>query len=295
MRKSLKKIVAAFTASSLALALAVGILPGVAEAVECSDAGKKAAKAELNVDTPEYHAYFGYQQQGTWTFRNAWYDPGAGLDGTFSSGVGDYNTLMTDGGNQVIEGPVITDAIIKGNGTYSVSLTNINGAIPADDGATNITSLIFVSTDIPSSAIGTINFSDFKLIVDGAEIPLPGGEPYVDADAEELGLYQFDVVNTYHKEAYTSPSILATNNSIEIQFTVSGFNVDDPDAVIAEPTEAPTEEPASSDAGSAASSGVDDKSDSDEEGSSNTTTIIIVVVAAIVVIGGVVLVMRKKK
>ena len=34
MRKSLKKIVAAFTASSLALALAVGILPGVAEAVE---------------------------------------------------------------------------------------------------------------------------------------------------------------------------------------------------------------------------------------------------------------------
>ena len=135
----------------------------------------------------------------------------------------------------------------------------------------------------------------FKLIVDGAEIPLPGGEPYVDADAEELGLYQFDVVNTYHKEAYTSPSILATNNSIEIQFTVSGFNVDDPDAVIAEPTEAPTEEPASSDAGSAASSGADDKSDSDEEGSSNTTTIIIVVVAAIVVIGGVVLVMRKKK
>ena len=40
---------AAFTASSLALALAVGILPGVAEAVECSDAGKKAAKAELKI------------------------------------------------------------------------------------------------------------------------------------------------------------------------------------------------------------------------------------------------------
>ena len=112
MRKSLKKIVAVFAASSLALALAVGILPGVAEAVECSDAGKKAAKAELNVDTPEYHAYFGYQQQGTWTFRNAWYDPGAGLDGTFSSGVGDYNTLMTDGGNAVFDGPFITDAII---------------------------------------------------------------------------------------------------------------------------------------------------------------------------------------
>lgn len=295
MRKSLRKLIAGVATCSLALALAAGIMPNVAEAVDCSKAGKKAAKAELNLDTPEYHAYFGFQQTGSWTYRDAWYNPASGLDGT-SLSTGDYNTLFTDGGNATVDGVTITDAVIKGNGTYSVSMTGLNGALPADDGADIKTSLVYVSTDIPSSAIGTLSFTDVKLLVDGAEIALPSPEPYVNADAQELGLYQFDLVNTYHKEAYTSPSVLATNNSIEIQFTVSGFNVDDPDAVIAEPTEAPTEEPASSDAGSTASSGTDDKSsDSDEEGSSNTTTIVIVVIVAVVVIGGVILVMRKKK
>ena len=298
MRKSLRKLIAGVETCSLALALAAGIMPNVAEAVDCSKAGKKAAKAELNLDTPEYHAYFGFQQTGSWTYRDAWYNPASGLDGT-SLSTGDYNTLFTDGGNATIDGVTITDAVIKGNGTYSVSVTGLNGAIPADDGADIKTSLVYVSTDIPSGAIGTLNFTDVKLIVDGAEIALPSPEPYVNADAQELGLYQFDLVNTYHPEAYTSPSILAMNDSVEIQFTVSGFNTDDPDAVLAEPTEEPTQEPATSDDSSATSDTENNAGsstdNSKEDSSSSTTTIVIVVVVIVVIAGAAFFLMKKKK
>ncbi len=294
MRKSLRKLIAGVATCSLALALAAGIMPNVAEAVDCSKAGKKAAKAELNLDTPEYHAYFGFQQTGSWTYRDAWYNPASGLDGT-SLSTGDYNTLFTDGGNATIDGVTITDAVIKGNGTYSVSVTGLNGAIPADDGADIKTSLVYVSTDIPSSAIGTLNFTDVKLIVDGAEIALPSPEPYVNADAQELGLYQFDLVNTYHPEAYTSPSILAINDSVEIQFTVSGFNTDDPDAVLAEPTEEPTEEPSQEPATSDTENNAGSSTDSSKEDSSSSTTTIVIVVVVIVVIAGAAFFLMKKK
>ncbi len=294
MRKSLRKLIAGVATCSLALALAAGIMPNVAEAVDCSKAGKKAAKAELNLDTPEYHAYFGFQQTGSWTYRDAWYNPASGLDGT-SLSTGDYNTLFTDGGNATIDGVTITDAVIKGNGTYSVSVTGLNGAIPADDGADIKTSLVYVSTDIPSGAIGTLNFTDVKLIVDGAEIALPSPEPYVNADAQELGLYQFDLVNTYHPEAYTSPSILAINDSVEIQFTVSGFNTDDPDAVLAEPTEEPTEEPSQEPATSDTENNAGSSTDSSKEDSSSSTTTIVIVVVVIVVIAGAAFFLMKKK
>lgn len=299
MRKSLRKLIAGVATCSLALALAAGIMPNVAEAVDCSKAGKKAAKAELNLDTPEYHAYFGFQQTGSWTYRDAWYNPASGLDGT-SLSTGDYNNLFTDGGNAVVDGVTITDAIIKGNGTYSVSMTGLNGAIPADDGADIKTSLVYVSTDIPSSAIGTLSFTDVKLIVDGNEIALPSPEPYVNADAQELGLYQFDLVNTYHPEAYTSPSILAMNDSVEIQFTVSGFNADDPDAVVAEPTEEPaeepTEEPATSDTATSDTDNTGSSTDNNKEDSgSSTTTAVIVVVVIVVIAGAAFFLMKKKK
>ncbi len=297
MRKSLRKLIAGVATCSLALALAAGIMPNVAEAVDCSKAGKKAAKAELNLDTPEYHAYFGFQQTGSWTYRDTWYNPASGLNGTSLSN-GDYNTLFTDGGNGTIDSVTITDAVIKGNGTYSVGMSGINGAIPADDGADIKTSLLYVSTDIPSGAIGTLSFTDVKLIVDGAEIALPSPEPYVNADAQELGLYQFDLVNTYHPEAYTSPSILAMNDSVEIQFTVSGFNTDDPDAVLAEPTEEPTQEPATSDDSSTKSdteNNTDSSTDSSKEDSSSSTTTIVIVVVVIVVIAGAAFFLMKKK
>lgn len=292
MKKSLRKLVASAAACTLALALAAGIIPGIAEAaVDCSKAGKKAAKAEVNLDTPEYHAYFGFQQTGSWTYRDAWYNPASGLDGKFEDG--DYNTLFTDGGNAKIDGPVITDAVIKGNGTYTVSLTGIGGQLPADDGGETKTSMVYVSTDMPSAITDSVTFSDVKLIIDGNEIPL-AGEPYVNADAQENGLYQFDLVNTYHPEAYTSPSIVSINDSIEIQFTVSGFNVDDPDASVTAATEEPTEAPATSDnASSGTNTGEVDKSSDD--GGSSSTTIVIVVIVAVVVIAGAVVVLRKKK
>lgn len=287
MRRSLRKLAATAAACTLALTLAVGAVPNAAKAgVQCSDAGKKAGKAEINLDTPEYHAYFGFQQTGSWTFRDGWYNPSSGLDGTGFSGDNTYNDFITDGGNEKVEGATVTDAVIKGNGTYRVAVEGIGGILPDDDGVETITKLIFVSTDMPYSAKDTVKFSDIKLLIDGNEVTIPE-EPFYNIDAQEWGIYQFDIVNLYQNEGYVSPSVLTPKDSVEIQFTVSGFNVDDPDAVIAEPTEEPTEAPASSDANTT-------DSDSEDEGS-NSTTVVVIVIVAVVVIGGVILVLRKKK
>lgn len=287
MRRSLRKLAATAAACTLALTLAVGAVPNAAKAgVQCSDAGKKAGKAEINLDTPEYHAYFGFQQTGSWTFRDAWYNPSSGLDGTGFSGDNTYNDFITDGGNEKVEGATVTDAVIKGNGTYRVAVEGIGGILPDDDGVETITKLIYVSTDMPYSAKDTVKFSDIKLLIDGNEVTIPE-EPFYNLDAQEWGIYQFDIVNVYQTEGYASPSVLTPKDSVEIQFTVSGFNVDDPDAVIAEPTEEPTEAPASSEANTT-------DSDSEDEGS-NSTTVVVIVIVAVVVIGGVILVLRKKK
>lgn len=282
MRKTLKKVIATVAAGTLAFALAAGVAPTTADAaVECSKAGKKAGKAEVNLDGT-YHAYFGFQQTDSWTFRNAWYEPTLGMDGDSLKEPATYDQVLTtlNVSDAIPVGGTVADAEIKGNGTYTVGVTGLDVSGMVQD-ATKF-SLIFASTDIPSKAIddGTITISDVKLSIDGSESW--SGDPYVNADAKEWGLYQFDVINTYQQDGYTSPTILMPTDSIEITFTVSGFNYDNPDAVEAE--EAPAEEPA---AGAAT-----EEADDSEGGSAMP---IVIAVVAVVVIAGVVIVVKKKR
>ena len=114
------------------------------------------------------------------------------------------------------------------------------------------------------------------------------GEPFVNVDAQNLGLLEMDVVNTYQKEGYETPSVTLPQGSIEITFTVSGFNYDNPDAV------ATTDETTTSDGADDSTAAVDEAATNESSGVSGGVVAIIVIVV-IVVIAGVVIVIRKKK
>ena len=79
MRKSLRKVAATLSALTLALAVTATAVPADVSAAT-SKAGKKAAKAEFDADGT-YHAYFGFQEKGSWIFRDEWYSDTLGIDG----------------------------------------------------------------------------------------------------------------------------------------------------------------------------------------------------------------------
>ena len=289
MRKSLKKIAATLAACAMALTMAATVVPTDA-AAETSKAGKKAAKADFNADGT-YHAYFGFQQTGSWIFRDEWYSDTLGIDGSSFKDTDinfDNGTLFKSDTNGItaVDGTVVTDAEITGNGTYTVSVEGLSGVLATD--TESKCSMVYVDTDIPWSAKDNpVTISDVKLTVDGRDVSLPSDiffpSEYIDAS----GLLRFDVVNSYQAdkgEYAESPDIMVPGDSIKVTFTISGFNNDNPDAV-----EAPAEdEGATSDA--AATSEVTAES---ESSSSPIVPIVIVVVVVVVIVVAVVVVKKK--
>lgn len=283
----LRKITSALAASTLALALAVTAVPNAASAATVlSKEGKKAAKAEFNPDNT-YHAYFGLQQTETWIFRDEWYSETLGMTGTdLGEGNSFEGTLFQNGddGAVPIEGAMVTDAEITGNGVYTVGVEGLDGCLTQNTDA--VLSMIYVDTDVPVAAKDTFKISDVKLVMDDKTQTLPE-ELFYNAESEDnAGLIRFDPVNTYQKdqgEYPDCPSVITPSNSIKITFTVSGLSKDNPDAVEATPTPAPK-----ADADS-------DDSDKDDSKSSVNVPLVAGIVVAVVVIAGVVVVVTKKK
>lgn len=284
MRKTFKKLASAVMISALALTTAATLVPSDASAgVLCSDAGKKAGKAEVD-PAGTYHAYFGLQQDTTWIFRNSWFDPTLGLEGTDLEDPALYNNLLRSGDNGVetIEGVTVTDAEIKGNGTYTIGVEGLNGCLTENPDAKM--TLVYMSTDIPFSGKDTIKISDVKVKYDDKTQTIPE-QLYENLDAQEHGLYELDVVNTYalgSGDYAASPSLVTPTNSIKITFTVSGMTNDNPDAVEETPTPAPKADKA-------------DSEDKDDESGISTPVVVGIVVAAVVVIAGVAVVVTRKK
>ena len=288
MRKSLRKVAATLSALTLALAVTATAVPTDVSAAT-SKAGKKAAKAAFDADGT-YHAYFGIQETGTWIFRDEWYSDTLGIDGkdmkkanlTFDNG-----TLFQSGtdGVTAIEGTQVQDVEIKGNGTYTVGVSNLNNALDTKGDAETKISMIYVDTDIPMTAKDNpVTISDVKLTCDGKEISLPS-EPFFPSEyTDESGLLRFDAMNSYQKdkgEYADSPDItVVPTDSIQITFTVSGFNSDNPDAV------APAD-----DASSAANTTSDASTTSSKKSSPVVPIVIVVVVVAVVAV----VVVKKKK
>lgn len=286
MRKSMKKVAASIIAGTMAVAFAFGAVPNVASAgVQCSEEGKTAGKAAFNPDG-EYHAYFQFQQKDTWIFRNSWFEPTLGLTGTeFKEGQSfDKILVSNDEGPAYIEG-TITDAVIDGNGTYTVKVEGMDVS-KLDQDASKVT-MFGVSTDIPVAAIddGTLKISDVSWAIDGKTKGTV--EPYLNADAKEWGLYEFDIVNTYQSDGYTSASMmLPFDGDMSITFTVSGMSKDSETAKAAAKEEKKDDATSSTDA-------TDTEEDSDS--GISTPAAVGIAVAAVVVIAGVVVVVTKKK
>lgn len=287
MRKALKRVAATLAACTMAFALAASVVPNTADAsgVDCSKAGKKAGKAELDLDGT-YHAYFVFQQTDSWVFRNTWFEKTLGLDGTELKGDATFDQMLTtlEVADAIPVGGTVVDAEIKGNGTYKVGVTGFDTS-KLDPDAAKI-SLIGVSTDIPVSAVddGTITFSDVRLDIDGTP-KFDGEQPFENLDAKDWGLYQFDIVNTYQNEGYQSPNLLLPNDSVEITFTVSGFNSDNPDAV----------ESTGEDTTAAGDSASGSTSSASSDGGSSTTAVVVVVIVVIIIAAVAVVIVKKKK
>ena len=222
----------------------------------------------------KYNAYIGIQTPN-WSFRNAYDDPSYGL-GT------DYFNQITgwDADNNAITIPgTITDAVIEGNGTYTVSVTGLSFP-DGEFSSQEYLNLIFISTDIPNS--GEITFSDVELKIDGKSVDLPNG-PILDPDSKEVT--KILLQNIWNNDCKEIGYYAVPMTDISITFTVSGFAYDKAaeEAAPAETEEAPAET----------------TSAPAEEKSSNTGLIIGIVVAvvvvAVVVVAGVVVSKKKKE
>lgn len=155
-----------------------------------------------------YHAYLGVQTNPSWIFRNGW------NDASFGKTYENFDKLSKDGAPADIAG-TFTDVDITGDGTYKVSLT---GADLSDE---ELFSLLFVSTDIPADS--GVSITNVKVIIDGQEkytfaegyIPEDTGE-YIQVQARNI--WNDDLGKEDGLFAYTMP-----NDSVEMEFTVSGL------------------------------------------------------------------------
>ena len=246
-----------------------------------SDAPEEEAPAASVDFGGTYNAYIGFQTP-KYSFRNAWDDGSYGRD---VDGDMDYFNQVTgwDGNDAVVLPGTLTDAVIAGNGTYTVSVDGLS--FPDGEFADQeYMNLIFLSTDIPNT--GEITISDVQLKVNGSSVDLMNG-PIVSPDSE---LYlNMLLQNIWNDEVGEIGYYQVPPTSMSITFTVSGFNYD-AEAQAEEPTEAP----ASADTSDTAPAETTTSNDT-EESSSNVVLIVVIVVVVVVVAAGAGIVVAKKK
>ena len=241
---------------------------------------------EVDLDNPDYNAYCCIQTP-KYSFRNEWNEANYGLEG--SSGA-DYFKVHAWADGELVDMPGdITDAKIDGNGTYTVKIENLEFADDEWAEAEKM-NLIFVSTDIPLN--GGITISDVVLKIDGNEVSHNGAD---NTDSEE-DEYLFYTIQSLWSE---DPAIVDIGyypvpfSTIEITFTVSGFNKDSEQAV--EETEPATEEAVDSNNSNTDDKKADTKKDSKSDESSSTGLVVAGVVVAIAAVVALVFVALKKK
>lgn len=178
-----------------------------------------------------YNAYLGIQS-ASYTFRNAWNDTTYGKGVAAEDGTNYFDHLTGwDGPTATNNGGTFTDAVITGDGTYTVSLTG-----DFNFGADETLNLLFVSTDMPLDCGAKI--TDVKVKIDGST-KYTFDEAYLNPDDKTyvspmmINIWNDDLGKTDGLFGYTMPS-----SSVEIEFTVSGLG-DGAAAPAAEETAAP--------------------------------------------------------
>ena len=268
-----------WTADQLAGVQSVEVTFTVSDYGKNAEAGEAATGNGEFDPNGEFNAYFGVQT-AAYSFRNAWND-------SYGLGTPEWNQITGWNGNdEVVRTGTITDAVIKGNGTYTVSLTGVDFA---DDAET--LNLLFLSTDIPLDK--GVEISDITVRMGGKKV-YEFEESYQDPDTKDY--IKTLLINTYNDAfkadnefAYT----LSAGMDIEITFTVSGLAYDNPDAVPSGDT-TPVETTAASTTQAASQATTTAGADAASQGGVSVG-VIIAIVAAVVVVAAIVVVAVKKK
>ena len=277
MKKNIKKLTALLLTATLALS-AFSVSPAQA-------AKKKKAAFDPN---GKYHATLGIQ-----TCTNLWLTHMGYYEKSQNSY---YNTENADKlmykdketNKDTAATGTLTNTEIAGNGTYTVKLEGLDSMNETD------ISQLHIATDIPLN--DKVKFTDVKASINGKEIlsfdeGVPENEePYLQGGMVILLLNHWRAELVKEVAAKGLPESVESgwkllqgtgNESVEITFTVSGFDYDNPDAVAADET------PASD---TQTSSGETDNS------SDNSAVPVLPIAAAVIiliVIGGVIIVRRK--
>mgnify|MGYP004460257651 FL=1 len=268
-----------WTADQLAGVQSVEVTFTVSDYGKNAEAGEAATGNGEFDPNGEFNVYFGVQT-AAYSFRNAWND-------SYGLGTPEWNQITGWNGNdEVVRTGTITDAVIKGNGTYTVSLTGVDFA---DDAET--LNLLFLSTDIPLDK--GVEISDITVRMGGKKV-YEFEESYQDPDTKDY--IKSLLINTYNDAfkadnefAYT----LSAGMDIEITFTVSGLAYDNPDAVPSGDT-TPVETSAASTTQAANQATTTAGADAASQGGVSVG-VIIAIVAAVVVVAAIVVVAVKKK
>lgn len=172
------------------------------------------AKPSVKLDG-EYHASLGVRTgSGKNIYRMAYYHKkSSGTEKWKHLATGDYSSEEY----QEIKS-TFKDVVIKGNGKYTVSLSNADF-----QGETNF-SRMQVSTDIPDT--GKIKFSDMSVKINGIEVA-KYEEPYIDKHSDAAGNCCLLVINEDREDFDSMDGNCVpqeTENIISITFQVSGFS-----------------------------------------------------------------------
>lgn len=240
----------------------------VAGVGELAAAGEEAAPEAVDLNGT-YNAYIGLQTPA-FSFRNAFDDEAYGRDT-------EYFKQMTgwEGSDAIVKDGTFQDAVIAGNGTYTVAANGLN--LEGDFDSQDYFNLIFISTDIPNS--GEITISDIKLNIDGRDVSC---SPILSPDS--LSYVNMLIQNIWNEDVATIGYYAVPPKDVEITFTVSGFAYDNESAAAAEPEASTDTAPAEEEPAAPA-----------EKSSSVSPVVIVVVIVVVVAVIAAAVVLSKKK
>ncbi len=244
-----------------------------------AEAGEAAAPEVDTVDlNGTYNAYLGLQTP-TYSFRNAFDDATYGRETEYFNQITGW-----EGSDAIVKEGTFTDAVISGNGTYTVSVNGMN--LEGDFDSQDYFNLIFLSTDIPNT--GEITISDIKLSIDGRDVQC---SPILSPDS--LSYVNMLIQNIWNEDVATIGFYTVPPKDMEITFTVSGFAYDN-EAAAAPSEEAPSEAEPSEAAPSDEAAPAEAPAENSSSMSPVVIVVIVVVVIAIIAVVAVVLAKKKK-
>lgn len=277
---NLKKMMALTLAG--AMALTTGAQADAAKKKKLDLNGKYHATMGIQTSTKLWYNHLGYYEKT----QNKYYKTDKADKIVYTNPDTQEETTATG---------TFTDAEIAGNGTYTLKLEG------ADFQGETAISQLHIATDIPLN--DKIKFTNVKAKVDGREVTsfdegVPENEePYLQGGTVILLMNHWrpELVKQLQEDGLSESAESGydllkgtTDESVEITFTVSGFNYDNPDAV--EETPEPTQA-----ADSSSVSGSTSGSETDSDSSGVPVVPIVIVVVVVVTIGGVMVFKSKKK